>query len=147
MRAKPAYLKKIEELNDLLQNEQDIVVVGKYFLDHLSSDRDFISAGKIVKNKLVKQVLQKVGEQYVSQNAKVTNMLVTHIKELDFYHGPLFLGGKPASFFYCNKSQIGMSIISQGMGENSETSFIRFRAAQLPNKGVTVLPHNPTVQQ
>ena len=147
MKAKTAYRKKIEELNDLIQNEKDILVVGQYFLDHLSSDRDFMSAGKIVKNKLIKQVLQKVGEQYVSQDAKIANMLVTHIKEFDFYHGPLFLGGKHASFFYFNKPQIGMAMIVQSMDENANTSFVRFRAALLPNKGVTVLPHNPTVQQ
>lgn len=146
MKARPDYFGKLEELSDLLQNEQDLVVVGKYFLDNLSDDRNFISAGKLVKDKMIKQVLKEVGKQFVSPDAKITNMLITYIKEFDFYHGPLFLGGKPSSFFYYTKLQIGMAMIIQGMGNNSNTSFVRFRAAKLPGKGFAVVPHNPTIQ-
>jgi hypothetical protein len=39
-----------------------------------------------------------------------------------------------------------MAIIIQGMEKNSNTSFVRFRAANLPGKEVTVVPHNPTIQ-
>ena len=146
MKAKPDYFRKLEELNDLLQNEQDIAVVGKYFLDHLSSDRPFISAGKTVKNQLIKQVLQQVGKQFVSPDAKITNMLITYIKEFSFFHGPLYLGGKLTIFFYYTEHQIGMAIIIQGLERDSNTSFVRFRAVKLPKRGVTVVPHNPTIQ-
>ncbi|WP_045212830.1 hypothetical protein [Desulfonatronovibrio magnus] len=146
MKAKPDYFRKIEELSDLLQNAVDIVEVGKYFLDHFPDDRSFMSAGKLVKDKLMKQVLKEVGKQFVRPDAKITNMLITYNKEFDFYHGPFFLGGKPSSFFYYAKLQIGMVIIIQSMGEDPNTSFVRFRAAKLPRKGVTVVPHNPTIQ-
>ena len=146
MKARLDYFEKLEELSDLLQNEQDIVVVGKYFLDNLSDDRNFISAGKVVKDKMIKQILKEVGKQYVNPDTKITNMMITYIKDFDFYHGPLFLGDKPSSFFYYTKLQIGMAVIIQGMEKNSNTSFVRFRAANLPGKGVTVVPHNPTIQ-
>lgn len=139
------FKERIDNLRELLVHEDHLPAIGKYFFDNLAEDRAFIQHGKVVKNPMLKKIIRKACDDFISKDQQMMKLLMVQLKGFPFVHGAFFIGPHLSNFFYFEELKKGMIIIVRSM-TSGETSFIRFTGTVIPGKGLTLAPGSTTVQ-
>lgn len=139
------FKERIDNLRELLVHENHLPAIGKYFFDALAEDRAFIQNGKVVKNPMLKKILRKACDDFISKDQQMTKLLMIQLKGYPFLHGAFFIGPHLSNFFYYEELKKGMIMIVRSMSSGG-TSFIRFTGTVIPGKGLTLAPGSTTVQ-
>jgi len=136
---------RLEKLKEHLVNDDTFSVTANYFFDNLAGDRSFFQQGKVVKNPMLKKIMRKACEDFISKEQQMTNLLIVQLKGHPFLHGAFHIGPNPSSFFYFEELKKGMIIIVRSM-TTGNNSYIRFTGTVLPGKGMTLAPGSNVVQ-
>ena len=116
---------ELTKLKKLLQSERDFGKIADYFFSNLAEHPRFLDVGKPKHDPMVEAIIKNIGNSIFRKEVPVTQLMLIHIAEQDFYHGPCMINGKMTNVFFFKGDDVGMLSIVMNM-QTGETSHIRF---------------------
>lgn len=141
------YDELMKNLKEMLGNEEDFNKTFDYFFDCIGDQKGFNDLGKVTKVPILKKVFKKIGQEIFGDQGQVTKLLPIYVKKYKFYHGPCFIDGRMAGFFFFQELDMGMISIAHHI-ESDRVSFVRFTSYKIEGGGGTavLVPGTNTIQ-
>ncbi|MBO0726816.1 MAG: hypothetical protein J2P52_14525, partial [Blastocatellia bacterium] len=84
-------LKKLEDLKEKMQIEEDFGAIWKFFFDHFGEDPEFMMMGERADETMrlfLEPILENICEQLVNREVMAAQFILTELPDQKFYHGP-----------------------------------------------------------
>jgi len=131
----PLDVTKLATLKRLMMQEEDIVNVMRYFLDHLSEDPDFTDQSVPAHHPQLQAIIPQVGAELFGFEGLATMRyyLLLQIPGQQFYHGACMLNDKMIAFIYFDDIRTGC--LGAVTSLNAPTEFARFSTSTPTRQG------------
>jgi hypothetical protein len=123
-------LSLLNTLKQKMYDAKDFSEVWDYFLTNFGEKPAFIKMGQAASDEFLESVLSTVGEQLFGMPVRISNMMLTRIKEYGFIHGTVLMEGKLTSALYFEDQHKGLLAILWSFSP-PETKFVRFTGRAL----------------
>jgi len=135
MKKKPSFHtlvhRRIKTLKLKMATETDFDQIYSYFFTYLGENKNFLKMGQPADNELLSQVLVQIAQAVThTENIQLTQLMVYHLSNHDFWHGACLFNGYLATMFYFEDIDAGMLAIV-GALKIGQTEIIRFSIERL----------------
>jgi hypothetical protein len=112
-------LRKLEDLKEKMQVEEDFGEIWKFFFDHFGESPEFMALGARADETMrmfLEPILESICKQLVNREVMAAEFILTEIPDQKFYHGPCLTDAGIAVVFYFEDVKMGMFSLSPGPG-------------------------------
>ena len=112
-------LKKLEDLKEKMQVEEDFGTIWKFFFDHFGENPEFMTMGARADETMhlfLEPILENICKQLVNREVMATQFILTELPDQKFYHGPCLTDAGIAVVFYFEDLKMGMFSLTPGIG-------------------------------
>ena len=112
-------LRKLDDLKELMQTEEDFGVIWKFFFDNFGENHDFMTLGDLAgetMRQFLEPILESICKQIVNHEVMVAQFILTEIPERKFFHGPCLTDAGIAVVFYFEDLKMGMFSLTPSVG-------------------------------
>jgi hypothetical protein len=112
-------LRKLEDLKEKMQVEEDFAVIWKFFFDNFGESPEFMALGERAGETMrlfLEPILESICKQLVNREVMTAEFILTEISDQKFYHGPCLTDAGIAVVFYFDDLKMGMFSLSPGLG-------------------------------
>jgi hypothetical protein len=119
-------LKNLLQLKKKLQKESDLGKIYHYYMDEFGDKAEFADVGEPIENSILEAVVPQICYQIFRKKVLVHNLLIIHLPEYDFFHGPFFTNNHIGGVIYFEDIQKGLVALSS---TDNMAKYSRFTAA------------------
>ncbi len=112
-------LRKLEDLKEMMQVEEDFAAIWKFFFDHFGENPEFVALGAQAGDAMrlfLEPILESICKQLVNREVMATQFILTEFPDQKFYHGPCLTDVGIAVVFYFDDLKMGMFSLTPGLG-------------------------------
>jgi len=134
-------LRKLEDLKEKMQVEEDFGAIWKFFFDHFGENPDFMALGARADETMhlfLEPILESICKQVVNHEVMAAQFILTEIPDQKFYHGPCLTDAGIAVVFYFEDLKMGMFSLTPALGSGL-VHYGRFSTIQTTNKNSFLL--------
>lgn len=102
-------------------------------MDHFADHQAFLEVGSAVQNSFLEAAIPSVYQKMFGQKIKFPRILIIHIPEYRFFHGPLPIPERIGGFIYYEDIKVGMLAISESL-DSDMVKYSRFSGTLKPPK-------------
>ncbi|HKQ80103.1 MAG TPA: hypothetical protein VJ810_40800 [Blastocatellia bacterium] len=129
-------LRKLEELKEKMQVEEDFGAIWKFFFDHFGENPEFMAMGAEADQTMhlfLEPIMESICKQVVNQEVMTAQFVLTEIPDQKFYHGPCLTDAGIAIVFYFEDLKMGMFSLTPSLGSGL-VHYGRFSSIQTPTE-------------
>ena len=129
-------LRKLEELKEKMQVEEDFGAIWRFFFDHFGENPEFMAIGAQADETIhlfLEPILESICKQVVNQEVMTAQFVLTEIPDQKFYHGPCLTDAGIAIVFYFEDLKMGMFSLTPALGSGL-VHYGRFSTIQVLDK-------------
>jgi hypothetical protein len=115
---------RFNKLKQKMSKESDLSKIWHYYMDHFSDHPEFIDMGAPEQNPFVEGAIREIFKQFFGKKVPSVNLLLIHIPEYNFFHGPLQCQGRIGGVIYSDDIKIGL--IAMSSSSSDEVKYSRF---------------------
>jgi len=115
---------RFQQLKQKLSKESDLSKIWLYYMDHFSDHAEFTDMGEPARHAYVEAAIKEIFKKMFGNQVPSVNLLLIHIPEYQFYHGPLQCKGRIGGVIYSEDIKIGL--IAMSSGSSSDVQYSRF---------------------
>ncbi len=115
---------RFKQLKQKMSKEKDLSKVWYYYMDHFSDHAAFTEMGQPERNPYVEGAIREIFKQMFGKKVPSVNLLLIHIPEYNFFHGPLQAQGRMGGVIYSDDIKIG--VIAMSSSSSDEVQYSRF---------------------
>jgi len=112
-------LRKLEDLKEKMQVEEDFGAIWKFFFDHFGENPEFMALGARADETMhlfLEPILENICKQLVKREVMAAQFILTELPDQKFYHGPCLTDAGIAVVFYFEDLKMGMFSLTPGLG-------------------------------
>ncbi|HEU0178129.1 MAG TPA: hypothetical protein VFV58_28030 [Blastocatellia bacterium] len=112
-------LRKLEDLKEKMQVEEDFGAIWKFFFDHFGENPEFMALGARADETMhlfLEPILENICKQLVNREVMAAQFILTELPDQKFYHGPCLTDAGIAVVFYFEDLKMGMFSLTPGLG-------------------------------
>ena len=112
-------LRKLEDLKEKMQIEEDFGAIWKFFFDHFGENPEFMALGARADETMhlfLEPILENICKQLVKREVMAAQFILTELPDQKFYHGPCLTDAGIAVVFYFEDLKMGMFSLTPGLG-------------------------------
>jgi hypothetical protein len=112
-------LRKLEDLKEKMQVEEDFGTIWKFFFDHFGENPEFMTMGGRADESMrqfLEPILESICKELVNREVMTAEFILTEIPDQKFYHGPCLTDAGIAVVFYFEDLNMGMFSLTPGLG-------------------------------
>jgi len=112
-------LRKLEDLKEKMQVEEDFAAIWKFFFDHFGENPEFMALGAQADDTMrmfLEPILESICKQLVNREVMATQFILTELPDQKFYHGPCLTDAGIAVVFYFDDLKMGMFSLTPRLG-------------------------------
>ncbi|MGH2412878.1 MAG: hypothetical protein ACRDEA_04115 [Microcystaceae cyanobacterium] len=122
-------LERLVQLKQKLSHEKKLDSVWSFYMAHFADYQEFTDLGQPTNNSLVEAVVTQVGQQLF--NEAVSDLLLIHIADYQFIHGPFMLRGRTGGVIYFEETKMGLVAVAESP-PSKEVKYSRFSGQLIP---------------
>jgi hypothetical protein len=129
-------LRKLEDLKEKMQVEEDFGTIWKFFFDHFGENPEFMTLGSRADETMrlfLEPILEGICKQLVNRDVMAAQFILTELPDQKFYHGPCLTDAGIAVVFYFEDLKMGMFSLTPGLGSGL-VHYGRFSTTPAPGK-------------
>jgi hypothetical protein len=129
-------LRKLEDLKEKMQIEEDFGTIWKFFFDHFGENPEFMTLGSRADETMrlfLEPILEGICKQLVNREVMAAQFILTELPDQKFYHGPCLTDAGIAVVFYFEDLKMGMFSLTPGLGSGL-VHYGRFSTIPAPGK-------------
>lgn len=134
-------LRKLEDLKEKMQVEEDFGAIWKFFFDHFGENPEFMELGERADETMrlfLEPILESICKQLVNREVMTAQFILTELPDQKFYHGPCLTDAGIAVVFYFEELKMGMFSLTPGLGSGL-VHYGRFSTAPVTGKTPFIL--------
>ena len=112
-------LRKLEDLKEKMQVEEDFGAIWKFFFDNFGENPEFMALGAQADEEMrqfLEPILESICKQLVNREVMAAQFILTVFPDQKFYHGPCLTDAGIAVVFYFDDLKMGMFSLTPGLG-------------------------------
>ena len=112
-------LRKLEDLKEKMQVEEDFAAIWKFFFDHFGENPEFMALGEQADEEMrqfLEPILESICKQLVNREVMTAQFILTEFPDQKFYHGPCLTDAGIAVVFYFDDLKMGMFSLTPKLG-------------------------------
>jgi hypothetical protein len=115
---------RFKQLKQKLSQESDLSKIWLYYMDHFSDHAAFVDMGQPARNDYIEGAIREIFKKMFGTQVPSVNLLLIHIPEYQFFHGPLQSKGRMGGVIYCEDLKIGL--IAMSSSSSPDVQYSRF---------------------
>jgi hypothetical protein len=119
-------IKRLKQLKQKLIKEKDLSEIWLFYMDHFADHEEFTELGQAVQHNYLNTVLVATCQQLFRKKITITNFLLIHLAEYQFYHGPFDVEGHMGSVIFFEDIKMGMLAVSAPFPTTKPVTYSRF---------------------
>jgi len=106
-------LNRLKRLKIKLTTEKDFSDIWLFYMDHFADKPEFTEVGHPAENEQLQAILRQTCEYMLGRKIKVHDLLLIHIPEYQFFHGPFHIDSGIGGMIYYEDIQTGMLALTE----------------------------------